>query len=354
VLRSVRTGLSLPLAVAMLLLGMAVPAGADPDQGRLERLHAEAARLNARIERDRQQVAELVEEHNVNRVQLRRTRAAEARTQARLEREETRLERARARLGDRVRAIYVTRDGPLTGIEHFLGGRTPHEALTSLTYRERVIERDQALVAGVTKARDELASSAADLRHRRREQERVAERVEGQRRAISERLAAQRAELERVDADVRAAMERQRQAAQRRRDATAATWVASGGGDGSASGTAGRAVQWALGQLGKPYRWGATGLSTFDCSGLTMRSYQAAGVAIPRTSRSQWSVGPRVDRNNLRPGDLLFFGGSPATISHVGMYVGSGKMVEAPHTGATVRVASIFRGNYLGARRPAA
>ena len=95
--------------------------------------------------------------------------------------------------------------------------------------------------------------------------------------------------------------------------------------------------------------WGAEGPSTFDCSGLTSFAYAAAGVTIPRVSRSQFSAyaGMRpVDSMHLVPGDLVFFADNPrnpATIHHVGLYIGRGLMVEAPHTGAVVRTSPIWR-----------
>ncbi|HET9006815.1 MAG TPA: C40 family peptidase, partial [Actinomycetes bacterium] len=114
------------------------------------------------------------------------------------------------------------------------------------------------------------------------------------------------------------------------------------------------AVRWALAQLGDPYRWGATGPDSFDCSGLTSSAYAAAGVSIPRVSRAQWGAGLHVAVANLLPGDLLFYADNPrdpATIHHVGMYIGNGLMVHAPHTGDVVRVASIWRESYAGATR---
>ena len=129
--------------------------------------------------------------------------------------------------------------------------------------------------------------------------------------------------------------------------------------DGRASAAARKAVAVALAQLGSPYVWGAEGPATFDCSGLTSFAYAAAGVTIPRVSRAQFAAyaGLRpVDPLHLVAGDLVFFAdnpGNPGTIHHVGMYIGKGLMVEAPHTGAVVRTSSIWRSSYAGAVRPA-
>ncbi|MET7797187.1 NlpC/P60 family protein [Streptomyces decoyicus] len=113
---------------------------------------------------------------------------------------------------------------------------------------------------------------------------------------------------------------------------------------------AARAVAFAYAALGKPYVWGATGPSGFDCSGLTQAAWKAGGVALPRTTYTQISSGPRVDRSQLAPGDLVFF---YSGISHVGLYVGDGKMIHAPHPGAPVRIAPIDQMPFAAATRPA-
>ena len=109
------------------------------------------------------------------------------------------------------------------------------------------------------------------------------------------------------------------------------------------------AVDAALSQVGKPYRWGAAGPDAYDCSGLTMWAWAQAGVALPHNSGMQYSATPRVERSDIAPGDLMFFG-SP--INHVSMYIGNGQMVEAPYSGQVVRVVSAHRSDYVGAGRP--
>jgi peptidoglycan DL-endopeptidase CwlO len=124
---------------------------------------------------------------------------------------------------------------------------------------------------------------------------------------------------------------------------------------GAPSARAGRAVAFALAQRGKPYRWGAEGPQAFDCSGLTFAAYRAAGISIPRTATGQLAgAGPRLARSRLRPGDLVFFATSGPTRRHVGLYLGRGRMVEAPNARSVVRVSSIDRPGYLGAVRPTA
>jgi cell wall-associated NlpC family hydrolase len=119
------------------------------------------------------------------------------------------------------------------------------------------------------------------------------------------------------------------------------------------------ALQFAFTQLGKPYRFGGTGEGGFyDCSGLTLRAYQAGGVQLPRTAATQWSAGVHIlDPGAVQPGDLVFYANdlsNPATIHHVGIYIGAGNMINAPHTGAVIRIQPAFRADYIGAVRPTA
>ncbi|MFI6604272.1 NlpC/P60 family protein [Nonomuraea sp. NPDC050536] len=115
------------------------------------------------------------------------------------------------------------------------------------------------------------------------------------------------------------------------------------------------AANWALGQLGKPYVWAAAGPSGYDCSGLTMRAWEQAGVQLDHWTGTQWTSGPHVPLDQLRRGDLLFYGqitSDPGTIHHVGIYVGRGLMVNAPQTGDVVQTASMWRRDLVGATRP--
>ena len=107
------------------------------------------------------------------------------------------------------------------------------------------------------------------------------------------------------------------------------------------AGAAGAAITFALKEVGKPYVWGATGPSTYDCSGLMLRAFQAAGIELPRVSRDQFKAGGHVPVRQAQPGDLLFYANDPkdpSTIHHVMLYMGNDQMVEAPYTGASVRV----------------
>ncbi|WP_037912479.1 C40 family peptidase [Actinacidiphila yeochonensis] len=117
----------------------------------------------------------------------------------------------------------------------------------------------------------------------------------------------------------------------------------------SDSSAATQAIAFARAQLGKPYVWGATGPDSYDCSGLTQAAYKAAGVDLPRTTYDQVDVGTRVSESDLQPGDLIFFN---SDVSHVGLYIGDGEMIHAPHTGTVVKIAPITEMPFYAAVHP--
>jgi cell wall-associated NlpC family hydrolase len=325
--------------------------------------------MNARVEG-------LVEDYNEVREDLARTRADQARTRVQVLDARRRLRAARRLLGRRLWTIYT--GGAPSTLGQLLGADSVHPALVTTMYQEQVVGADRAAVDRVERLRLQFEALAARLADQAERQRRLQARLAAKRRQIEARLAAQRRYHRRLTRRLRQAVaeERRRQEALRRlavarrlaaeRAARAAAGVWAGGAAAGAwaggSGQAGapsraqaRAVAFARSQLGKPYLWGASGPSAYDCSGLVMAAYRRAGVWLPRVSRSQWHTGPRVSLGALAPGDLVFFAhnvGNPGTIHHVGMYVGGGVMVEAPYSGARVRLASIGRRDYIGAVRP--
>jgi cell wall-associated NlpC family hydrolase len=226
-----------------------------------------------------------------------------------------------------------------------------------------VLDRDLKALSNVGLATGTVRARVAELGATQAETLALQERLAAQEAAIGELLTTRKAMLATARAEVRAQVraEQARQEAARRAMVAAAAVKARTLGfaalaDSPAPNrTAAAAVRTALGQVGKPYRWGATGPASFDCSGLVRFAYAHAGLTLPRTSRQQWSAGRHLQVPDLRPGDLVFWAhdpANPATIHHVGMYVGQGLMVHAPHTGALVRVDALRPGGYAGATRP--
>jgi cell wall-associated NlpC family hydrolase len=117
--------------------------------------------------------------------------------------------------------------------------------------------------------------------------------------------------------------------------------------NGSAAGQAAVAIRFAYAQLGKPYQWGGAGPNSYDCSGLVMRAWGAAGVSLPHSAAGDQGMLPAVSLSALEPGDLVFYG-RPAY--HVALYIGGGQIIQAPHTGANVEISSV--GGATSAGRP--
>jgi cell wall-associated NlpC family hydrolase len=142
-----------------------------------------------------------------------------------------------------------------------------------------------------------------------------------------------------------------------RSSGAAPAWAYASSAAGASAGAGDLAANWALGQLGRPYVWAAAGPYSFDCSGLSMRAWQRAGVQLDHWTGTQWTSGPHIAIDQLRRGDLVFFANDtsdPNTIHHVGIYIGHDMMVDAPYTGVDVRIDSIFEPGLIGATRPAA
>jgi cell wall-associated NlpC family hydrolase len=345
------------VALCGLLAGpglLAAPAAAPAG---LAGLRAEAAATRARLEAQNERLEVLAEQIEAAYDRGRRLLAETAALDARRHEAGADLAAAQADLDERARSAYMAGPGWFAG--ELLGDTAPGDLLARFRAQRAVLDADVAALRRVEAAKQRLDGARERLAARLVEQARTAEGLDAK-RAEAERLAARlTSELAGMDRRVAALIDgEQRQEEAGRRAAFArhlaearARGLAPGAG-GRAAPAARRAVAVALAQLGAPYQWGAEGPLRFDCSGLTSFAYAAAGVAIPRTSAAQFAayapVRP-VDPVHLVPGDLVFFG-SP--VHHVGMYVGRGLMVEAPHTGAVVRTASIWRRDYAGAARP--
>ncbi|MDF9870572.1 MULTISPECIES: C40 family peptidase [Streptomyces] len=211
--------------------------------------------------------------------------------------------------------------------------------------------------AEATKSLETLTASQASLRTSKQQ---VQTKLTEARTLLSQLTAEEKARLAELERKKEAEAERKadelarQQAAKEKAAADEApkTNTGSGTGTGSGSGYSSKAekvLAFARAQIGKPYVWGATGPSSYDCSGLTQAAWKAAGVGLPRTTWDQVKVGTRVSTANLRPGDLVFFYDD---ISHVGIYKGGGMMIHAPKPGANVREESIYYMPIYGSVRP--
>jgi cell wall-associated NlpC family hydrolase len=338
------------LALGLLTAGPAAAAPRVPDATQAARARGLQARLDEQYDA-MERLTERLDASDERRAQLEADLAGLRARRATLARE---LAAAQARLDEQARATYMA--GPEWFVSELVGAVDPADALRRLPLQRGVLEAAAATVTEVRTRKAELdgldGRAAADLAEARR---------------IHDQLAAQRAQVHALAAQLRATLDgldrrlagfleaEARRAEAARRAAWAAFMAGRSGPSWLLPGPAARAaVRYALAQLGDPYRWGAAGPTAFDCSGLTSAAYRAAGVAIARTSLGQWSAGRHVDVTELLPGDLVFYADDPlqpGTIHHVGIYLGNGLMVHAPHSGDVVRVASIWRVGYAGAVR---
>jgi cell wall-associated NlpC family hydrolase len=183
------------------------------------------------------------------------------------------------------------------------------------------------------------------------------ERQQGLEAAARARAEARRRAAAQAAARAAAARERARQAANNQSDGGSndgsgggSSWYDAGGNSYGSSAGGSAAVAWAKTQLGKDYQWGGDGPATYDCSGLTMQAWARQGVSLPHSSVMQYQVTEHVSIDSLRAGDLVFYAtdtSQPSTIHHVAIYIGGGQMVEAPYTGAQVRISSIYRSGLM-------
>ncbi|MEU4354656.1 C40 family peptidase [Streptomyces virginiae] len=256
------------------------------------------------------------------------------------------LNTARSALGTLAASQY--RSGSLGTAVQLALADDPQEYLAQASFVSRAGERNAAGITTVRRKLDEVSTlreqasgRLADLRSRR--DELAAHKAEAE-----EKLGAAKRLLAKLTAEERAAYEAQAPGAA---SAAPAAGPAAPAPPPPADGSrAARAVAFAYGSIGKPYVWGSTGPGSFDCSGLTQAAWRSAGVSLPRTTYTQINAGRRVSRDQLAPGDLVFF---YSGVTHVGLYVGNGQMIHAPRPGSTVRLAPIDSMPWAGASRPA-
>ncbi|MFI8351081.1 NlpC/P60 family protein [Streptomyces sp. NPDC085596] len=214
-------------------------------------------------------------------------------------------------------------------------GRVATDRAATLDRLTGAEKRADALARSARKALDTQLTLAA---RQKKQRDDVTKRLSEVERLLASLTPEQQGEVSRLEQDG---------VAEAQRRLTEAGTL--GDDDRPASAEGGQAVRYALDQIGKPYLWGATGPASFDCSGLTSRAWARAGTPIPRTSQEQWARLPHVPLNTLRPGDLVIY--FPEA-THVALYLGDGKVVQAPRTGENVKISPLAANPVLGAVRP--
>ena len=305
------------LVLALCAAGTAPPAPASAVAAFTDR--PSTAELDRKIATAARQLEVIVEQYNDSREDLRTTQARQRSLGAQLAPMAAELNQRQALIGGLVNRTYQrTRSGPTVAL---FGSDSPHQFVDKLLVLNQLAVEQQRAVAELREARTKLDTTRHTLGllavQQRRQQARLSTRkamVEGQMAALRQmRMVAYGGGSRYGDAE----------------DYPTPPYV---------PGPAGRVVEFAFAQLGKPYRWGAAGPDSYDCSGLTSAAWRATGVLLPHNAARQYDSIAHLSRGELRPGDLVFFYGR---ISHVGVYIGNGRMIHAPEYGENVRVASI-------------
>jgi peptidoglycan DL-endopeptidase CwlO len=232
-------------------------------------------------------------------------------------------------------AVDAYMQGAPNAFNAMLISGSPTGLTDKLTLLDQLARHQQAQIAGVAKLRDSLAKSKSDLD------------------LLTKSIAARDADL----AQKKKAITKKISDLQKLR---ITAYGAAGSDDGPyktgpcpvtyTNDKGGRAAQRACDLIGKPYVFGSEGPNSYDCSGLTKEAWASVGVHLDHYTKDQWNEGRPVSRDELKPGDLVFY--YPGSLHHVAIYIGGGMVVHAPHTGDHVRMATIERGPIAGYRRP--
>lgn len=280
--------------------------------------------------RDQAEVAS--ERYNDTRVELKSVQVRLKAAQQRLDRQRTEVRAAKVQLG--LLAAETYKKGDLSTLDLILSD-DPQDALAKAGYLPSLTQRSAGATLRLSEGEKELATTQAEIKAQEKKISRSNVLLKLNRDSVSQKLAQAQSQLDQLKASQRARLQASY--------STAAAVPAGTSCDDFldvAKGRARAAIAFACDQLGDPYVWAAAGPSSWDCSGLTMKAWQAAGVSLPHSSRLQAGYGSSVGVSDLQPGDLIFF---HSPISHVAIYVGGGMMIHAPHSGDVVRIAAVYQ-----------
>ncbi|MEV7624197.1 C40 family peptidase [Actinoplanes sp. NPDC089786] len=308
------------ILLAAVALGSPAHAADRPSTGELDqRITAAAHRLEV-----------IVEQYNESREDLRANLARQRTLGARIgPMTEDLRQRRHLMSGLAARAYQRTVRGPTVAL---FSADDPHEFVAKIVGLHELAAQQQRAVRDLDLARQRVAGTRITLR-RLADQERRAQTQLSARKTL-------------VEGEI-AALEQMRRVAYSGGSRYAAVFRFPAPPD--LAGAGGKVVAFAFAQLGKPYRWGATGPRAYDCSGLTLAAWERAGVSLPHNAARQHGATAHLDRSDIKPGDLVFFYGR---ISHVGVYIGDGMMIHAPEFGENIRIAPIDQQPIHGFGRP--
>lgn len=331
-MRQARTGILALLSLA-LIIPITPPTSAAPS--------ADLLRVRQEVEQLQDDAAEAGENAQAAKVQLQRLRAQLSTVQQEADSQKVVVEKIRNSLATIAVARYKS-TGLGEGVE-LLFSSDPSLYLSSAGSLENITRKQAAQLRKYATAKQRLDATSLTVADKLRLVQAAEARYRAQAAQVKSKLEAAEKLLSKLEAKDRERLRKiqEMDAAEREAYSREQAKLAN-----TVSGRAGLALRYAVKQIGDNYVWGAAGPVRWDCSGLTMRAFEQAGVRLPHSSRAQFNYGRSIARNNLLPGDLVFFG---TPISHVGIYIGKGKMVHAPRPGARVQIVEF--GNYFGKKR---
>jgi len=342
------------LSALLLTLVLCAPAWADS----LAVKRAEASRIEAQVQALNTKAEIWSEKYDEARVRYDNLSDKIAVVQARIAKLQKHQSFLQSHLNTRATDMY--RAGPDSFLEVLLNVRSLEELDSTFRVLTSLNQQDAATVSQLKEAKAAQQQARATLVAARNDARKQRDAMAANAAAVKTQLAARQKVLLSVTAEIQALVAQQiaeQAAAEQARTMALLLRARSAdvggiilGGSAPSGSKAAAAVYWAEKEIGKPYVWAAAGPDTFDCSGLMVWAYGHVGIKLNHYSGDQIDEGRHISRSDLQPGDLVFFG-SP--IHHVGMYVGGGCFVEAPYTGADVRIARLSsHGDYAGACRP--
>ncbi len=361
------------LALAVICLSVVTVVSSSTANPSITSKRAQAQAVLAQIESTQPQLERAIESYNYANVQLQQL-DADLDTNARhLVVAKASLGAAQVHIAQRLRALYVNGDGG-GAVEVILGAENLDDLLGRLDMVQRVGDQDAKVLNDVKRFRKEVKQRRENLTRARTSQAQIVQQRASQQRAIEGQIAQQKRMLAGLEAEIAQlqAEEARRQAviAQQARARLAAQQASAASASRSHAqlleatpispsdsgeslipaapasqygGVVGIAMQY----LGIPYVWGGSTPAGFDCSGFVAYVYAQVGVSLPHHAASMYGYGTPVSQSDLQAGDLVFFSG----LGHVGIYVGGGQYIHSPHTGDVVKISSIYRSGWVGARR---